>query len=282
MSVRELTARTALSPSRLAGYEWSLNPYRGCGFGCAYCYSPAILRQPRATWASELGVRRNLPTVLARELRRRAPGVVAISTITDGYQPVERRYEVTRRCLEQLVRHDWPVSLLTKSDLWLRDLDLLGRLSRVEVGLTFTTSDMKMQQRVEPAVPPPARRIAAARQATATGLPVYAFLGPLYPSETPAGVAGLVRELAAVGIGRVMVDDLHHHPGTRKALAAAGVAWGAGDYPPLFAAAREAAHECGVDFAVSELAQTRAQATERTPPPREAPSRWLTPCDAKR
>jgi len=266
VSVRELTARTALSPSRLAGYDWSLNPYRGCGFGCAYCYSPAILRQPRATWACELGVKRNLPSVLARELRRRTPGVVAISTVTDGYQPIERKYQVTRRCLQQLVRYDWPVSLLTKSDLWLRDLEFLERLSRVEVGLSFTTSDIKMQQRVEPAVPPPARRIAAARQATAAGLRVYAFLGPLYPSETPAGVAGLVRELAAAGIGRVMVDDLHHHPGTRAALTAAGVVWGAGDYPALFAAAREAADECGVEFVVSELARSR------TSPPRDAPS----------
>ncbi len=269
--VHELTARTALSPSRLAGYAYSLNPYRGCGFGCVYCYSPSVLRLDRGDWAGGIGIKRNLPLVLAKELKRLDPPSksvqadwVAISTVTDGYQPLEARYQVTRHCLEQLVRHDWPVSILTKSHLFERDLDLLSRLSRVEVGLSVTTADLELQKKLEPAVAPPKKRLAALARASRAGIDTYCFLGPLYPDTTIEGAEALVAGIADAGARKVMVDDLHLHAGVWEALKArlgpmTAEAWweplhDEGErYRELVEAIRRACRQHGLRFELSEL-----------------------------
>ncbi len=207
--VRVVHARTALSPSRLEGFDWALNPYRGCTHGCAYCYAPSVLRVERDRWGTCVEVRQNLPTVLMRELKRREPGVVGISTVTDPYQPVEGRFKVTRHCLEVLLRHNWPVTILTKSDLVVRDLDLLGRFSDAEVGFTVTTLDEHQRRLLEPGAPPVPRRLAGMRLVSESGVRTYAFLGPIYPMANLHGVRELVRRTHEAGAGMVMVDRLN-------------------------------------------------------------------------
>jgi DNA repair photolyase len=101
-----------------------MNPYRGCAHGCRYCYAPNIMRIPRREWGRFVEVKRNIPKILSDELKKKKKGVVGISTTTDPYQPVEKKYKLTRFCLEQLLKHDFPVSVLTKSRLVSRDLDI--------------------------------------------------------------------------------------------------------------------------------------------------------------
>ena len=207
--VRQARTRTALTPSSLEGFDWALNPYHGCAHRCAYCYAPSVLGHDRETWGRCVEVRQNMPTVLSRELRRKERGVVGISSVTDAYQPAERRYQMTRYCLELLVRYDWPVCILTKSDLVVRDIDLIEGLTDAEVGFTITTLDEHQRRLLEPGAPPVARRLAAMRLVSDAGVPTYAFIGPIYPTSTVNELQKLVRKVHDAGATYVLVDRLN-------------------------------------------------------------------------
>ena len=116
MNVTTISCKSALSQSRLLGYDYALNPYRGCEHGCSYCYAPYVLHEDRE-WGGFVDVKLDIPSVLSKELGRRKKGVVGISTVTDPYQPIEKKYELTRTCLEHLLRHDFPICIQTKSAL---------------------------------------------------------------------------------------------------------------------------------------------------------------------
>jgi DNA repair photolyase len=208
-SVSRTDATSALTPSGLEGFDWALNPYMGCAHRCAYCYAPSVLDADRETWGRHIRARLNMPTILSRELRRKARGVVGISTVTDPYQPAERTFKLTRYCLERLRRHDWPVCVLTKSDLVVRDLDLLGSFSEREVGFTVTTMDEHQRRLMEPGAPPVARRLAAMRLLSEAGVPTYAFVGPIYPTATVNELRTLVRQVHEAGARYVLVDRLN-------------------------------------------------------------------------
>ncbi len=212
MKVREVSCSTALSPTRLPGLDYALNPYRGCSIGCVYCYSPAVLREDRS-WGRFVDVKRSIPAVLAKELRRKPRGVVGIGTVTDGYQPLEMRYHLTRYCLEQLSRFDFPVSVQTKSSLVLRDLDVLRRVEDVEVGMTITTMDEAMRRRFEPFSSPARRRIEALQVLNAAGVRTWAFVGPILPAITETTAEDLLRAVRDAGTRRVMIDRLRFRPG---------------------------------------------------------------------
>ena len=139
MQIKEITCSTALSPSKLPGLMYSLNPYRGCQHQCAYCYVPNILRIPRDQWGEFVHVKTNCPSVLSKELRIKPKGVVGLSTVTDPYQPLEKKYQLSRYCLVQLLKHDFPVSIQTKSSLIQRDSDLISQFSDVEIILSIAT-----------------------------------------------------------------------------------------------------------------------------------------------
>lgn len=225
VKVREVSCTTALSPTRLPGLRYALNPYRGCSIGCVYCYSPAVLREDRP-WGRFVDVKRNVPAVLAKELKRREPGTVGIGTVTDGYQPLEARYHLTRFCLEQLARFDFPVSVQTKSSLVVKDLDLLRRLREVEVGVTITTMDEVYRRRFEPFASPSERRIATLRRLNEGGIPTWAFVGPILPSTTEATLEPLLRSVAAAGTRHVLFDRLRFQPGVLERMLPAAASCG--------------------------------------------------------
>ncbi len=217
MKVREVSCTTALTRTRLPGLDYALNPYRGCSIGCVYCYAPSVLREERP-WGRFVDVKRNVPAVLAKELKRAARGVVGIGTVTDGYQPLEARYRLTRYCLEQLARVDFPVSIQTKSSLVLHDLELLRRFKDVEVGITITTMDEAMRRRFEPFSSPAPRRIEALRTLNAAGIRTWAFVGPILPGATDTTVEPLLRAVRDAGTIHVMVDRLRFRPGVWERL----------------------------------------------------------------
>lgn len=211
MRVSEVDCRTALSPSRLPGLDYALNPYRGCAFACAYCYSPAVLREARS-WGSFVEARRNIPYVLAKELKSRPPGVVGIGTVTDAYQPLEGRYKLTRFCLEQLVRYDFPISIQTKSPLLLRDLDILDSFRHADVGFSICTLDDDLRRLFEPGAPPTRARLSALERVASSGIDTWAFLGPILPGVTETHVDELVQLIASTGTKVVVVDRLRVRP----------------------------------------------------------------------
>lgn len=213
MKVREVSCTAALSPTRLPGLDYALNPYRGCSIGCVYCYSPSVLREERP-WGRFVDVKRNIPAVLAKELKRTKSGMVGLGTVTDGYQPIEMRYRLTRHCLEQLARFDFPVSIQTKSSLVLKDLEILRRMRDVEVGLTITTMDDRLRRVFEPFSSPSERRIEALRVLNAAGIRTWAFVGPILPGATDTTLPTLLEAVRDAGTRHVMFDRLRFRPGT--------------------------------------------------------------------
>ncbi len=160
----------------------------------------------------------NIPKVLRRELRKKPKGQVGISTVTDAYQPLERKYEVTRRCLEQLLKRDFPICIQTKSDLVLRDIDLIKEFSDKEVGFTITTLDDEARKKYEPGASPIGDRISAIGEIASEGIDTWAFIGPIMPYITEVHLDDLVGRLADVGVGSIMVEKLRMKPGLERGI----------------------------------------------------------------
>ena len=141
--VREIKAKSVLTKSGIPGIDYCINPYVGCFHGCRYCYATFMKRFTghQEPWGSFVDVKVNAPAILPKQLARARRGNVLISSVTDGYQPIESKYKLTRQCLEVLLEYQFPVDILTKSPLVLRDMDIMEKFKEIEVGLTITTDN---------------------------------------------------------------------------------------------------------------------------------------------
>jgi DNA repair photolyase len=189
----ETPCKSALNRVSSMPFRWSLNPYRGCVHGCHYCYArathPYLGLNADDDFERKIVVKTNLPELLRRELARPAwtHERVAIGTATDAYQPAEGRYRLTRRSLQVLRDYATPLSIVTKSTLVLRDLDLLTELARgpgAMVYFTITTVDPELSRLIEPGTPPPAKRLLVLRRLREAGVPCGVFLAPVLPGIT--------------------------------------------------------------------------------------------------
>lgn len=209
--VREVLCKSALSPCRISDIPYSVNPYVGCQHGCAYCYARFMLKyHPHPEpWGSFVDAKTNAPRRLAEQLGEVKPGLVLLSSVTDPYQPVEAKLSLTRRCLQQLLAYNFPVSILTKSSLVTRDTDLFQQFPTCEVGLTITTLDEEVRRNFEPMASPIDERLKALATLKESDVPTYAFLGPILPILSEASFESLVERLGEVGVGRVLVDRLN-------------------------------------------------------------------------
>lgn len=205
MIIREIKAKTILSSSKV--YDYTLNPYRGCEHGCRYCYAMFMRRFTghKERWGEFVDVKINAPELLRAEIKKKKTARVWISGVCDPYQPVERRYRLTRRCLEILIEHNWPVTIQTKSPLVLRDLDILIKAKNLEVGFTITTADENIRKIFEPRAPSINKRIDALRILHLKGIRTFAMIAPILP-----GADGLV-ELLKGKIDYAIIDRLNYH-----------------------------------------------------------------------
>ena len=174
-------------------FRWSLNPYVGCAHRCAFCYVRAFERRAERPDDERYGevvrVKANIAVRLEEELRRRSwrREQVAIGTATDPYQPAEGRYRLTRRCLELLARFATPASLVTRSPLVVRDIDVLRRLqdaAGVSVALSIPTLDEPVARALEPRAPPPPQRLRAVEKLRAAGIEAGVAVAPIIPGVT--------------------------------------------------------------------------------------------------
>jgi DNA repair photolyase len=218
MKIRQIDCKTALSPSRLPGLDYSLNPYRGCEHNCAYCYVPNVLRISRENWGNFVYVKVNIPLILSKELKRKKPGVVAISTVTDPYQSVEEKYKLTMHCLEQLLRYDFPISIQTKSHLVLRDIDLISQFSDAEVGITVTTPNDGESKILEPCASSISNRLDTVKKLNDCGIKTFIFFGPIYPTIKIDDIQHIVKQFSETGTTKLIVDSLHLKRGVWKNL----------------------------------------------------------------
>ncbi|MCW4053549.1 MAG: radical SAM protein [Candidatus Bathyarchaeota archaeon] len=205
MIVKEIYAKTILSKSKVSDY--TINHYVGCEHGCTYCYARFMKRFTghREKWGSFVDVKINAARLLQHEIEKKRSGRVWISGVCDPYQPIEKRYELTRRCLEILSKHRWPVTIQTKSPLVKRDLELLRTFNDIEVGLTITTADENIRKIFEPNSPAINERIETLEKLHSAGLKTYAMIAPLLPRAE--GLVTLLSEKADY----VLIDKMNYH-----------------------------------------------------------------------
>lgn len=208
-----LESRSALNreSSGRMPFDWTLNPYRGCEFGCQYCYArythEFMELRDSFDFERKIFAKVNAAELLRAELARaRDRGQsIALGTATDPYQPAEKQFEITRRLLEVFAGFEGlDFSITTKSVLILRDLDLLRRIARrhrFSVHLTVTTTDERLARLLEPKAPPPAQRLEAVARLAEVGLDVSVNAMPILPgiNDGPLALDELVRRSAAAG-----------------------------------------------------------------------------------
>lgn len=190
------------------GFTYSLNPYRGCEHGCIYCYARPFHEylgfSASLDFETRIMVKMNAPQLLREELSspQWQPQCLALSGVTDCYQPVERKLKLTRACLEVLAEFRNPVGIVTKNALVTRDLDLLTELARhnaVAVYLSVTTLDSDLRKVMEPRTTPPAARLTAIRKLREAGVPVGVMVAPVIPGLTDHEIPHLVAAAAEAG-----------------------------------------------------------------------------------
>lgn len=189
-------------------FDRSINPYRGCEHGCSYCYarpSHAFAGlSPGLDFESRLFAKPNAPELLEKELSKKSydPRPIAFGTNTDPYQPIEREWNITRSLLEVLERWNHPLTIVTKSALILRDLDILSRMaekSLVKVALSVTTLDHRLARKMEPRATTPWKRIAAIRSLTQEGIPTGAMFAPVIPTLNDHELEAILEAVSDAG-----------------------------------------------------------------------------------
>jgi DNA repair photolyase len=207
MVVGEVTARTILTKTGIPGMDYCLNPYVGCEHACRYCYATYMKKYSghAEPWGDFVDAKINAPDLLRRELRRPRHGEVMLSSVTDCYQPLEARYKLTRACLETLAISSLKVTVLTKSALVVRDIDIFRRMPSVDVGLTISTDREDMRGIFEPHSSPIPARLAALKEIAEAAIPTYVFIGPILPMD-PEKLA----EAVAPYTRSVLIDRLNY------------------------------------------------------------------------
>jgi len=205
MIVKEVYAKTILSRSKV--FDYTINPYIGCEHGCTYCYARFMKRFTghKEEWGRFVDVKINATSLLQGEIKKKRAGRVWISGTCDPYQPLEKKYELTKRCLEILSKHDWPVAIQTKSSLVLRDAELLRKFNDIEVGLTITTADENIRKIFELNSPPIKERIKTLEKLHSVGIKTYAMIAPMLPKAE-----GLVAQLSGK-VDYVLIDKMNYH-----------------------------------------------------------------------
>lgn len=216
---REIICKSAINKTGIPGYDYCLNPYVGCAHACVYCYASFMCRFTghREKWGEFVDIKVNLPGALERQLSRRCKpsGTLILGTVTDAYQPLEAQCRITRDSLEILAAYQrLQVTILTKSALVERDLDLLRKLWGCEVGFSLTTIDPEAARVLEPWASAPQRRLEAARRLVEAGIAVWVFIAPLLPgiSDTDENFGALLMAITEAGVREILVDPLNPYP----------------------------------------------------------------------
>lgn len=206
-TINKIIVKTVLTRTGIEGYDYCINPYVGCEHGCRYCYATFMKRFTghMEPWGEFVDVKVNAPEVLRRQLRRAQRGSLLIGTVTDPYQPAEKHYRITRGCLEALLERQFPINILTRSSLVIRDVDLFRQFEDISVGLSVTTDREEIKKIFEPNSPSIKSRIEALKALHEKGVSTYAFIGPMLPLNPE----NLFNMLAGI-VDEVLIDRLNY------------------------------------------------------------------------
>ncbi len=231
MKITQKEAKSVLTPSKLPGADYVVNPYSGCAFGCVYCYADFTRRFTGHTndkWGEYVDIKTNTPQIFEKELSNLSKKIVKknefkkgdkpaifFGSVTDPYQGVEAKYQLTKKCLEIIaeseIKKDIKISLLTKSPLVTRDIDIFKQIPNLEIGMTITSTDDVVSKMFESYAPPSSLRIKALSELNKEGINTYAFVGPLLPHfvANEKGLEKLFRRIKEAGTNVVWVEHIN-------------------------------------------------------------------------
>ena len=204
-------------------FTWTINPYRGCEFACKYCYArythEFMEMRDGVDFEQKIFIKQHAADLLRQELHHVKPGEkIAIGTATDPYQPAEKRFEITRAILEEFARHrGLEIGIVTKSNLVLRDVDILKRVSETNhlyVNITITTLKVDLARILEPRAPRPDLRLEAVQKLNQAGVAAGVICAPVLPgiTDSPRDLEALVRATAKAGGKYVSANPLFLKP----------------------------------------------------------------------
>lgn len=228
MRVYKTQANSIFVASKIPDTDYCANPYTGCQFGCLYCYAAFCCRfvnEPRSEWGNFVYIKENAVELARLQLNRwprhKREARIFFSSITDPYQGIEHKQEITRGILNELVLagYQGKVSILTKSPMVLRDIDLLQQLN-ADVGLTITTTDDQLGRFMEVRAPLESKRLETLRKLNEAHIPTYAFVGPLLPHfrEQPDQLESIFKHIAVTGTRDIYAEQLNLGPKIRQRI----------------------------------------------------------------
>lgn len=206
----KITCKSILTKSKLPGADYCCNIYAGCTHACTYCYASFMSRftgHMNDTWGRFVDYKVNALEVLKREISKvRWNEHVFLASVTDDYQPIERKLELTRECLKIMADYDVSIDILTKSSLVLRDVDVLKRFSQCEVGISCGIDDSRASRILEPGATPIDERFETLKRLKQNGVRCYAFVSPMIPYIT--NLENIVRSIAG-NVDYVMFEAIN-------------------------------------------------------------------------
>lgn len=211
VKLKEVLCKSCLQRSGIYGVDYSINPYTGCQHGCVYCYARITAKRrgyELEEWGKFVEAKINCAAVLSKELLKARKGLVLLSSTSDPYQPIEVKYKLTRQVLKLLLQHQFPVAILTKSTLVLRDADLFKQFEHCEVGVSISTLDEGACNAFEPNVASIEQRIEVLKKLKDQGIKTYVMIAPILPSFTEYKLEELIKCLAQ-STDRLLVDKLN-------------------------------------------------------------------------
>ena len=246
-TIQYRAASQILTPASgfMSDYDFTLNPYSGCAFGCNYCYAAFFVRDEalQISWGQWVAVKENALQLIRSRRKSLAGQAIYMSSVTDPYQPIERKLELTRSILRVLREHQPNLVIQTRSGLVRRDIDILRGFTSARVNMTVTTDSEAVRRAFEPKTPTLKVRLEAAAALVQSGVPTTITMTPLLPIEDPEHFA---RELLATGVERFVIQPFHVERGRfvagtgRRALeVTAQMRWGQPEYEATAAVLRE-------------------------------------------
>jgi DNA repair photolyase len=215
MIIKEIKCKRALNTCKIKGFDYTLNPYIGCPHGCVYCYARFMCRyrKEKEKWGEFVDVKINIAEILEEQIKHLKPGMVMISSVTDAYQAIEKKYQITRRCLKILAKNNFKIGLLTKSSLIIRDIDILKKFKEIDdkftPGFTITCLDERDAKNFENNAPSVENRLNALKKLNEAGISTFVFIGPFIPKISDKNIDELFKRFKEAGVKTILIDKLN-------------------------------------------------------------------------
>lgn len=186
MEIKEIEAKSIIVKSNLPDSDYVINPYVGCQHGCIYCYARFMKRftNHREDWGKFLDVKVNAAELIPENTKKFKGKSITFSSVTDPYQPIEKKYKLTRKILKKLVGSKADICIMTKSDLITRDIEILRKFKNCTAGISLSTLNPTESKRLEPSASPPEKRITAVKELHNAGISNFIFISPIFPEIT--------------------------------------------------------------------------------------------------